>query len=610
MAVLTPPIHIKGEAGPSACIRYIQDPKKIIADSQTAAVLRYMQSHCIEEIASVGYNGCSGIHELAVEQFRLAEANYNASHPKRKMQSTQISVLEYLKSNRKHVLPKKLKPQAPADCTFALSFSQAMNIWQDKSQTEANLAAACDVLRAYTLTITKTEICAEHLVISVHRKDAPSPAQLQTVADEFMEHPHLKGFPALSNIHWNTDEKHIHFLISNYASNGSRKLSLSGTKLRELRRYLDKICYANGLSIIDTREARLDPEHATWIDKVKAEGKIKVWSEKETKSAKDHSRWKIDHNLKITAKEAQIDAFPAPLDAIKEDLKEIARNDLFAGDGKFIPLTVRSATQEATSHHTTTKSFKRTKQYNPANVPHQTRIYCTHIYVYDTKQHRYRQRSLLELIYILARLIITGETEFLEDNYPKRWKEFESVLISPTNVRIQNMYDSIEIINRLNIRTPAEFERRIREISQAIGALKKAISYDQHTVEHDQALYDAIQTWQRTNLSGEEREKAYAIITACKDTASTDMEELIFRYQRTQARLSENTEYLDRLRRDYSDAKRAFSVLQSIPPMLKEYTGETQKAKLHKPELLAKLRKAIDKENQQQDSQELDTRLP
>ena len=107
MAVLAPPIHIKGNTGPGACIRYIQDPEKIVADSQTANVMRYMQSHCIEEIASVGYNGCSGVCELAVEQFRLAEANYKASHEERQYQQQEFSVQQYLEKNHKGSLPKK-----------------------------------------------------------------------------------------------------------------------------------------------------------------------------------------------------------------------------------------------------------------------------------------------------------------------------------------------------------------------------------------------------------------------------------------------------------------------------------------------------------------------
>lgn len=79
MGVLAPPIHIKGSSGTNDCIKYIQDPQKIVANEQTMNVMRYMQSHCIEDVASVGYNGCSGVREMAVEQFRMDEAKPSKS---------------------------------------------------------------------------------------------------------------------------------------------------------------------------------------------------------------------------------------------------------------------------------------------------------------------------------------------------------------------------------------------------------------------------------------------------------------------------------------------------------------------------------------------------
>lgn len=415
MAVLTAAGRIHGDV--QGCLDYIRDPEKIVPNTATSNVLRYMQSHCVEDICSVGYNGCSGVREMALEQFRLAEAAYRKNHAARKPQETRITVEQYLASNHKKKLPRHIKPDADG-----------------------------------MITIRKSEVSAEHLVISAHKEDRPSPALLQAVVNEFMQHPYLRGFPAVSNLHWNTDEKHAHLLICNYRADGSRKLSLSGTKFRELRRYLDRICYAHGLSIIDTREARLNPEHSEWLDKVIAEGKVKVWPGER----RGQANWKAADNRSKAETIALQDKYwdvPAP---VKATGKEIIRNSWFVADGEYLRMIRRAKLRD-----------EELKQ----------RFYHVSIKEYDRRKHRYRERSTLELIYCLARLAITSDTAFLARNYPSR-AETLTASFGPPDRELQWMFDSIAAARELNCRSPVELEQRRQEIGMAMRETARAIKYD------------------------------------------------------------------------------------------------------------------------------------
>lgn len=423
MAVLTVAGHVRGNV--RGCMEYIQDPEKIVPNNATSNVLRYMQSHCVEDVCSVGYNGCSGVLDLALEQFRLAEDAYREIHAARKLQETRITVEQYLKANHKRRLPKHIKVDADG-----------------------------------MITIRKSEVSAEHLVISAHKEDHPSPALLQSVVDEFMRHPYLQGFPAVSNLHWNTDEKHAHILISNYRSDGSRKLSLSATKLRELRRYLDRICYAHGLSVIDTREARLNPEHSEWLDKVLAEGKIKVWPEQR----RGQDSWKAaDNRSKAETIDLQEKYWDVPA-AVKATANDILLNGWFVADGEYLRMLRRAKLRDEELRH---------------------RFYYVSTRYYDQSKQRYRERSTLELIYCLARLAITSDADFLARNYPSR-----AVSFGPPDRELQWMFDSIAAARELNCKSPVELEQRRREIGMAMRETAKAIKYDEAALRSGRTCYE------------------------------------------------------------------------------------------------------------------------
>lgn len=473
MAVLTVAGHIRGNV--RGCMEYIQAPEKIVPNNATSNVLRYMQSHCVEDVCSVGYNGCSGVLDLALEQFRLAEDAYREIHPARKPQETRITVEQYLKANHKRRLPKHVKPDADG-----------------------------------MITVRKGEVSAEHLVISAHKEDSPSPALLQAVVDEFMRHPYLQGFPAVSNLHWDKpSHRHAHILICNYRSDGGRKLSLSGTKLRELRRHLDKICYAHGLSIIDTREARLNPEHSEWIDRVKAEGKVKVWPEQR----RGQDSWKAaDNRSKAEQMALQEKYWDVPAQ-VKATANDILRNGWFVADGEYL------------------RMIRRAEQRH--------RFYYVSLWEYDRHKRRYRERSTLELIYCLARLAITSDTDFLTRNYPRK-AETLTACFGPPDRELQWIFDSIAAARELNCRSPVELEQRRKEIGLAMRETAKAIKYDEAALRSGRTCYER--------------------------------------------RLQENQAHMDALKRDYRRAVRAIKSLDNARVLTERYNSAAIEAAQEPPE--------------------------
>lgn len=92
---------------------------------------------------------------------------------------------------------------------------------------------------------------------------------------------------------------------------------------------------------MDSKEARLDPEYAKWIDQVKAEGRVKVWPEKEARAA---TNWEAHHDRKIEAAEKRIEQNPKLLPYTKKLNKDLVRNDLFIGAPGILDMTVCSMT--------------------------------------------------------------------------------------------------------------------------------------------------------------------------------------------------------------------------------------------------------------------------
>lgn len=235
------PIH----ASPIKAARYIANPDKVVPSGDVQRVLSYMRDGHIERAYTFGHNGCSANIELAIQQFGFAQLKYDELHSAkgRSTAEVQFTISDYAK--KKHV---------------------DIN---NKEKLEKMLSGVNhDEKYVY---IKKEPILAQHCFISFPEFEHPSPDELRKITDELMHSDTLSRFYAISAAHYNTDNAHIHLLISNFAKDGSRTISMNNKRIREIRAELDRICVSHDYSIIENSEMKqkCGAEYAEWVDEVK-----------------------------------------------------------------------------------------------------------------------------------------------------------------------------------------------------------------------------------------------------------------------------------------------------------------------------------------------------
>ena len=235
------PIH----ASPIKAARYIANPDKVVPSGDVQRVLSYMRDGHIERAYTFGHNGCSANIELAIQQFGFAQLKYDELHSAKGRSTAEVkfTIQDYAK--KKHV---------------------DIN---DKEKIEKMLSGVNhDEKYVY---IKKEPILAQHCFLSFPEFEHPSPDELRKITDELMHSDTLNRFYAISAAHYNTDNAHIHLLISNFAKDGSRTVSMNNKRIREIRAELDRICVSHGYSIIENSEMKqkCGAEYAEWVDEVK-----------------------------------------------------------------------------------------------------------------------------------------------------------------------------------------------------------------------------------------------------------------------------------------------------------------------------------------------------
>ena len=235
------PIH----ASPIKAARYIANPDKVVPSGDVQRVLSYMRDGHIERAYTFGHNGCSANIELAIQQFGFAQLKYDELHSAKGRSTAEVkfTIQDYAK--KKHV---------------------DIN---DKEKLEKMLSGVNhDEKYVY---IKKEPILAQHCFISFPEFEHPSPEELRKITDELMHSATLNRFYAISATHYNTDNTHIHLLISNFAKDGSRTISMNNKRIREIRADLDRICVSHSYSIIENTEMKqkCGAEYAEWVDDVK-----------------------------------------------------------------------------------------------------------------------------------------------------------------------------------------------------------------------------------------------------------------------------------------------------------------------------------------------------
>lgn len=523
-------------------MRYIQNPEKNLPGEQVAAVMRYIVSHSVEQVMSLGYHGCCGVSDFDMHVFSSARAAYMRHHKGYDTNEQVFTVERYLKSH-KTKLYQALKEQADREGWSEQVFQERL-----RKAVPPRLKVDADGM----IHTTKQEVVAEHLTISMHMQDDPSPAVLRAVLNEFVEHPYLAGIPILANMHWDTpSHRHAHLLLFNFASDGSRKLCLSGRMRLELQRHLDRICYRHGLSIIDARPVRQDKTHADWIDKVKAEGKVTVWPAKVQGNALDWAQ-----------KDGRASLPEEYAGALVEWLNDLSPH--FIGYPGYLQPTRPSAPRRPGSAETGNKQKH-----------HQQSYYSVPMRRYNKKTHRYEEPSLLELVFGLAQLIITGETKVLEEYFPDQ--QIQEADFGKPDLKIQAIMDSLAISRKYGCRSPADLDQRVDTVRHIIRSTRKEIDRDTYILSQPE-LVEACAMWANTIAPKESRATACATLAAYGYQTHEQRTALYRRLINAKQRLTMNLDYLADLKKDRAALEKAVTTLKALQIDVERYQYAAQEA--------------------------------
>lgn len=460
---------IKG--GLPGVVSYINNPEKLTPKDGLARALDYIHGeHSIERLYCQGHNGCSCNPDLAVQQFRASEARYRA---------------------------------------------------RKAGAKEAGL------------TDGKTPTVAEHIFISFPTEEnVPYKTQVE-IADKLCRSKYLKDFYAVSNRHFNTDNDHTHLLVSNYAKDGSRKLCLTNSKRKELRKELNRICALDyGLSVIDSPELRYkNPDYEAFIRSLVEGGKVNVYApaDYEKPYPKDEfGRWMLQQVRagRVLVAEGQSKNRPGVSQAqaykrwIAEQPDFTRAVDKQAAKRK--PYVLISDEQAETK---AARAYYWDKRYRSSQYPK----YYYAVRLYDEDGHR---KSTLHLMIEL--MLVVMDKEYLlwtptgQDMGDRREKFFAS-----TNWDIQKGYDAMHLQEVHGVRTPAELESRIAQVGTALSEVRQGKAYYTRALELDPCLYNADKVKQLTAQEDSLRKEYHDLkfIESYSTKAQYELERLIMQEQ-------------------------------------------------------------------------------
>lgn len=466
-----------------AVFRYNNNPdKNRPVDGLYAAAAYIRGDHSIERLYSRGHNGCSCNPELAVEQFRASEALYR--------------------------------------------------------QKKAGAREA-------GLTAGKRPTIAEHLFISFPDEENVSYQTQCEIADKLCASPLLENFYAISNRHYNTDNDHTHILVSNYAKDGSKKLSLNNNKRNELRKELDRICVSYGLSIIDDPALRVnDPEREAFVRQIVEDGQAAVYVPADYKRLykpdREYDRWmlaQVRDGRVLVARGVSKNRECSQAEAYRRWIAEQ-------------PNFIREKDKSAAKQRKAVLISEEDKKGKAARVYYWDDRYKHKDYYYAVRRYDDRgyHKPTLVLIFELLLLVCTNEQRYFEERYPQA--DF-----GPTNWKVQHALDAMRYREEQDVRTPVELSARIEAVGKDLAEARKGHTYYMKAIENGEDLYRAIAAFNTKDAPEEVRREAYRIMAAHKCTEPDKVADFMKRRQFAEKKVKDLDEQIERLRKDYHDLK-------------------------------------------------------
>lgn len=289
-------------------------------------------------------------------------------------------------------------------------------------------------------TEKKKEVLAEHFYISFHQCDNVDVETAMQIVNKWLKRTGLDQHKALMAPHINTDELHVHISVCAYRADGKRKLSMNNSKMDTLRKQLDYICVEHGLSIVTNPRLLLDPEYKMWYESVVESDKIIVHDPRTPKQVIADRKKREKRKAHPETKEMSIE------DEVKSEFADCFFRTQDAEENK---------KKKATRYYGD-------KKYRMHSKP--DRYYSVHLY-----DQNGRKRSLLELIFMLFYVILTGATfqhqasngRYTYDNMGEK------------DDQAQYLIDNIRLAREYDINNPSKIEDKLKACGDDMNSLKK-----------------------------------------------------------------------------------------------------------------------------------------
>ena len=497
----------------TGAVRYVNNPdKNLPPDGLTRAAAYIRGEHAVENLFSVGHNGCSSNPDVAIQQFRACEALYRQ---------------------------------------------------KKGGAREAGLAEG------------KQPIMAEHIFISFPpHENVPYDTQCEIV-DKLCASETLKDFYATSNRHWNTDNDHSHVLVCNTSKDGSKKLGMNNAKRNALRKELDRICVSYGLSVIDDPGLRHnDPEREAFIRQLVLEGKVEVYApadyKKVLKPERPYDRWMLAQiaagNVRVAEGVSKNREWDEEAGKYHGTTQGEAYKKWIAEQEYFIREKDKKAAKEKKAiliHQEEVEKKKAAREYywNTRYRSSKHKEYYYAVRRYDDFGYR---KPLLVLLIELLYLVATNEELYYNERYPAAKKN--DTIFLHTDWKLQNSFDAMRYQDEQGVRTYDELDARIQAVGTDLSEARKGLAYYSKTITKGEDLYRAIRTFntmdirkkKNGSLTEEEQaifKEAYRIMAAHKCTEPIQIGDFMRRRQFAEKKVSDLDEQVKKLSKDYHDLK-------------------------------------------------------
>lgn len=373
------------------------------------------------------------------------------------------------------------------------------------------------------------ELLGLHFFLSYTEEDDPSEAVMNHITQKLCNHPLFRGHAILGANHFDKHCKHTHFYVCNYSAEGApKKLCMRYEDFADLRKYANRLCVEQGLSIIDLPALRHnDPDYSAWIDGIIAGGRITVHPEREEHRGTTHR--------KATTKQIYFKQMKEKEESALEEEKSLTQAQLRMKKARENYCWNFENDPEKPGYLRTSPNG-RGKQY------HVVRLY----------DENGRKRTLLELTCMLIIAIYRYEKA---KNAPTAVQQRSGCMVR--DHRLENMINSTRTALELNIRSAEDVAAAIADTGKQMNALKQEKSRHENSICRHEEILAAWDAYRNTDPDEDPEafRQAYALLAQNRILTEETAEELRQRYRFELQKIIDYDKRLPELNRRYRNLK-------------------------------------------------------